>query len=285
MLNQSKIKSAGQILLIPNEFIRSNPNQPRRYYPCSEMEELTQSVRKNGIIQPISVKKIGPEEYELIAGERRLRAARNVGLRTVPCIIMNVGETKSALYNLIENLQRADLHFFEEAVGLQNVLRITDTTQEELASTIGKSQSFISNKLRLLRLTEEHRTKIIESGLTERHARCLLSLENDEQRDRALSIMADKHLSVDESERLIRQILSRASKRTKPTIKVFKDVRLFINTLNHAVDTMRKAGIEADSIKSETDTYIEYVVRIPKLDNLAIKVERTDSADSATTAA
>lgn len=272
MLNPYKLKSAGQILLIPQEKIKPNPNQPRKIFSGNEMEELTQSVRENGIIQPITVRKLSSDRYELIAGERRLRAARNVGLKTVPCILMNINETKSSLYNLIENIQRTNLNFFEEALGLRNILISTGMTQDEMSKMLGKSQSYISNKLRLLKLTEEQRQKIIDNNLSERHARCLLSLENHEQIERVLSIIADKHLSVADSEKLVNQILSHCVKRNKPTIKVFKDVRLFINTLNHAVDTMRKAGIDADSIKSETDTYIEYVVRIPKLENLAIKV-------------
>lgn len=272
MLNSYKLKSAGQILLIPQEMIKPNPNQPRKIFSGNEMEELTQSVRENGLIQPITVRKLSSDRYELIAGERRLRAARNVGLKTVPCILMNINETKSSLYNLIENIQRTNLNFFEEALGFRNILISTGITQDELSKMLGKSQSYISNKLRLLKLTEEQRQKIIDNNLSERHARCLLSLENHEQIDRVLSIMADKHLSVADSEKLVNQILNHSVKKNKPTIKVFKDVRLFINTLNHAVDTMRKAGIDADSIKSETDTYIEYVVRIPKLENLAIKV-------------
>ena len=272
MLNSYKLKSAGQILLIPQEMIKPNPNQPRKIFSGNEMEELTQSVRENGLIQPITVRKLSSDRYELIAGERRLRAARNVGLKTVPCILMNINETKSSLYNLIENIQRTNLNFFEEALGFRNILISTGITQDELSKMLGKSQSYISNKLRLLKLTEEQRQKIIDNNLSERHARCLLSLENHEQIDRVPSIMADKHLSVADSEKLVNQILNHSVKKNKPTIKVFKDVRLFINTLNHAVDTMRKAGIDADSIKSETDTYIEYVVRIPKLENLAIKV-------------
>ncbi len=272
MLSQSKPKSAGQILLIPQEYIRPNPNQPRRFYSNKEMEELTLSIRENGILQPITVRKVSSQEYELIAGERRLRAARNVGLKAIPCIIMNVDTQKSATYSLIENLQRCDLNFLEEAKAIQKLIEFSGSTQEEVAKTLGKSQSAISNKLRLLRLTEEQQEIIINNGLTERHARCLLSLSDEEQINRILSIIADKHLSVTESERLVKQLLNRMNKKTRPTIKLFKDVRLFINTLNHAVDTMRQAGIEADSIKSETDAYIEYVVRIPKPDNLAIRV-------------
>lgn len=283
MINQSKPKSAGQILLIPQEYIRPNPNQPRRFYSNKEMEELTSSIRENGILQPITVRKISMQEYELIAGERRLRAARNVGIKAIPCIIMNVDTKKSAAYSLIENLQRCDLNFLEEAVAIQKLIESSGSTQEEVAKILGKSQSAISNKLRLLRLTEEQQEIIINNQLTERHARCLLSLGDEEQINRVLSIIADKHLSVAESERLVKQILNRTNKKTRPTIKLFKDVRLFINTLNHAVDTMRQAGIEADSIKSETEAYIEYVVRIPKPDNLAIKVgvSSEQQADSA----
>lgn len=272
MLNQSKPKSAGQILLIPQEYIRPNPNQPRRFYSNKEMEELTNSIRENGILQPITVRKISSQDYELIAGERRLRAARNVGIKAIPCIIMNVNTQKSAAYSLIENLQRCDLNFLEEARAIQKLIEFSGATQEEVAKTLGKSQSAISNKLRLLRLTEEQQEIIINNELTERHARCLLSLTDEEQINRILGIIADKRLSVTESERLVKQVLNRMNKKTRPTIKLFKDVRLFINTLNHAVDTMRQAGIEADSIKSETDAYIEYVVRIPKPENLAIKV-------------
>lgn len=278
MLRQSKIKSAGQILLIPQEKISPNPSQPRKIFSENEMEELTHSIRENGIIQPITVRKLSSGRYELVTGERRLRAARNAGLKTVPCILMNISEAKSSLYSLIENIQRSDLNCFEEALGFKNILISTGITQDELSKILGKSQSYISNKLRLLKLTEEQRVKIIESNLSERHARCLLSLENSEQIERVLSIIADKHLSVSDSERLVQQVINRSAKKNKPTIKIFKDVRLFINTLNHAVDTMRKAGIEADSIKSETDTYIEYVVRIPKLDNLAIKVDTKKAA-------
>ena len=280
MLNQNKTKSAGQILLIPQEYIRPNPNQPRKFYNTGEMEELTQSIRENGILQPVTVRKIKNSEYELISGERRLRAARNVGLLAIPCILMNVDSNKSAIFSLVENLQRSDLNFFEEAAAIRNIINTTGATQEEIAKTLGKSQAAISNKLRLLKLTDEQQHIIINSNLTERHARCLLSLESSEQISRVLELIADKHLSVQDSEKLVRQILNYANKKNKPTVKLFKDVRLFINTLNHAVDTMRRAGIEADSVKSETDAYIEYVVRIPKIENLTIKVGRNNSDEN-----
>lgn len=272
MISSSKPKSVGSILLIPQEYIKPNPNQPRRLYSMNEMEELTQSIRENGIIQPISVRKISSTSYELISGERRLRAARNVGLKTVPCIIMNIDSKKSAIYSLVENLQREDLNFFEEANAINNLLAVTGCTQEELSKILGYSQSAISNKLRLLKLTDDQQKIILESGLSERHARCILSLDSTEQIDRVLALIADRRLTVLESERLIKQIKNREQGQTKPSVKLFKDVRIFINTLNHAVDTMRRSGIEADSIKSETDSYIEYVVRIPKIDNLTLKV-------------
>ncbi|MDD6807292.1 MAG: ParB/RepB/Spo0J family partition protein [Oscillospiraceae bacterium] len=272
MISSSKSKSAGKILLIPQEYIKPNPNQPRRFFQAKEMEELTQSVRENGIIQPISVRKLSNTSYELISGERRLRAARNVGLKNVPCILMNIDSKKSAIYSLVENLQRENLNFFEEANAINNLMKMTSATQEDISKILGCSQSAISNKIRLLKLSEQQQAIIISNGLSERHARCLLSLESEEQIDRVLSFIADKRLSVSDSEKLVKQIHGRERKQTKPSVKLFKDVRIFVNTLNHAVETMRRSGIEADSIKSETDSYIEYVVRIPKIDNLSFKI-------------
>ncbi|HOL79787.1 MAG TPA: nucleoid occlusion protein, partial [Clostridiales bacterium] len=149
-------------------------------------------------------------------------------------------------------------------------------SQESIAKKLGKSQSCLSNKLRLLRLTPDMREKIMKAGLTERHARALLRLDTNEQRERALGIIADRRLNVAETDRLIGQMLKRSIQKRKPAIKVFKDVRIFINTLNNAVDTMRKAGIEADSAKSETPEYIEYIVRIPKITS-----SKTDTISSA----
>ena len=203
----------------------------------------------------------------MVAGERRLRAARLVGITKVPCIVNDISESDSAVFAIIENLQRQNLDFFEEAEALATLVSDYRMSQEELCKKLGKAQSTLSNKLRLLRLSEEMRYKITRAGLSERHARALLSLSDEVQRARALSIIIDRHLTVNESEALIEQMLRKNEAPKRQILKGFKDIRIFINTLNNAVDTIRRAGIDADSVKTETDEYVEYIVRIPKLED------------------
>lgn len=276
-MKSNKYKIGGQIILVPQEEIFPNPNQPRKRFDFDELEGLAQSIRQNGIIQPIAVRVNEKGQYELISGERRLRASRLVGITRIPCIIMEANDSKSALFALIENIQRTDLSFFEEAVAIDKLINEYGMSRDEVCKKLGKAPPTVSNKLRLLRLPEEIRLKIVQENLTERHARALLRLNNLSQIQRALSIISEKRLNVEESERLIDQILNSDSRRRQPPVKLFKDVRIFVNTLNHAVDTMRRAGIEADSAKSETDEYIEYIVRIPKTGNCVIKAKRTSA--------
>lgn len=270
----SKQKTGGQILLIPHEDISPNRSQPRKRFDCDELEGLAESIRQNGIIQPLIVRCLPNGQYELIAGERRLRAARIVGIPRIPCVVMQISDEKSAVLAVLENIQRQNLGFFEESEALIHIMRMYAISQEELAARLGKAPSTISNKLRLLRLPEDVRLEITKAGLTERHARALLKLDNEAQIRRALSIIVERRLNVAESERLIDQMLQKGIKPRKAPLKLFKDVRLFVNTLNHAVDTMRRAGIEADSAKSETEEYIEYVVRIPKSSGYVIRARK-----------
>lgn len=276
-MKNGKYKIGGQIILVPQEEIYPNPNQPRKRFDFDELESLAQSIRQNGIIQPIAVRVNAKGEYELISGERRLRASRLVGITQIPCIIMDASDEKSALFALIENMQRSDLGFFEEAQAIEKLITDYGMSRDEVCKKLGKAAPTISNKLRLLRLPEEIRLKITQENLTERHARALLRLTTISQIERALSIIAGKRLNVTETERLVTQILTNDSRRRQPPVKLFKDVRIFVNTLNHAVDTMRRAGIEADSAKSETDEYIEYIVRIPKTGNCVIKARKTSA--------
>lgn len=276
-MKSGKYKIGGQIILVPQEEIYPNPNQPRRRFDFDELEGLAQSIRQNGIIQPIAVRINSKGDYELISGERRLRASRLVGITQIPCIIMDADDEKSALFALLENVQRSDLGFFEEAVAIDKLITDYGMSREDVCKKLGKAPPTISNKLRLLRLPEEIRLKITQENLTERHARALLRLTSVSQMERAMSIIAEKRLSVSETERLVSQILTNDSHRRQPPVKLFKDVRIFVNTLNHAVDTMRRAGIEADSAKSETDEYIEYIVRIPKSRNCCIKAKKTSA--------
>ncbi|MEG0546405.1 MAG: ParB/RepB/Spo0J family partition protein [Oscillospiraceae bacterium] len=271
MKTRNKVKTTGQIYLIPQENIVPNPNQPRKRFDYEELEGLAQSIRINGILQPITVRQLDDDKFELVAGERRLRAARLVGLTQIPSIVTDIDAKKSAVFSLLENLQRQDLDFFEEAEAIEKLIGEFSMSQDEIGKRLGKAQSTLSNKLRLLRLPEEMRYKLAKSGLTERHARALLSLPDDNERGRALSIMIDRHLNVAESERLIDQMLNRNSAYKNPT-RGIRDVRIFINTLNHAVDTIRRAGVDADAARSETEEYIEYVVRIPKLEQLRLKM-------------
>lgn len=276
-MKSAKYKIGGQIILIPQEDIYPNPNQPRSRFDFDELEGLAQSIRQNGIIQPIAVRVNASGNYELISGERRLRASRLVGISLIPCIIMEASDEKSALFALIENMQRSDLGFFEEASAIEKLIVDFNISRDDVCRKLGKAAPTISNKLRLLKLPEDVRLKITQEGLTERHARALLRLPTRAQLDRALSIISDKRLNVAESEKLIDQMLSADKSSKKPTVKLFKDVRIFVNTLNHAVDTMRRAGIEADSAKSETDEYIEYIVRIPKTRSCVIRTKRSSA--------
>lgn len=260
----SKNKASCQIQLIPHENIKPNPHQPRVRFDYNELEGLACSIRSNGLLQPINVRVLSDGSFELISGERRLRAARMIGMNNIPCVVMNVSDEQSALFAIIENVQRQNLDFFEEAVALEKLMIDHGLSQEQIAKKLGKSPSSLSNKLRLLRLPEEMRDKITYAGLTERHARALLSLPDNITRARVLDIVIERHLTVAETEQLVRDVHRRKKEPKKAHVKVYKDMRIFLNTLNHAVDTIRKAGIEADTAKSETDEYFEYVIRISK---------------------
>lgn len=277
-MKQQKVKSTAEIYNIPQTLIVPNPNQPRKRFDYDELENLAQSIRENGILQPITVRKREDKKYELVSGERRLRAARLVGMVKIPSIVINIDDKNSAMFSIIENLQRQSLNFFEEAEAIEKLVGEYAMSREEVAQKLGLAPSTVSNKLRILRLPEEMRFEFARSGLTESHARALLMLEDDNQRARALSIIVDRHLNVAESERMINQMINRNNSSRNP-LRGIRDVRLFINTLNHAVDTIRRAGVEADAARSETEEYIEYVVRIPKSEQLRIALPgETDEA-------
>lgn len=277
-MKQQRVKSTAEIYNIPQAMIVPNPNQPRKRFDYDELENLAQSIRENGILQPITVRKREDKKYELVSGERRLRAARLVGMVKIPSIVINIDDKNSEMFSIIENLQRQSLDFFEEAEAIEKLVGEYAMSREEVALKLGLAPSTVSNKLRILRLPEEMRFELARAGLTESHARALLMLEDDNQRARALSIIVDRHLNVAESERMINQMINRNNRSRNP-LRGIRDVRLFINTLNHAVDTIRRAGVEADAARSETEEYIEYVVRIPKSEQLRIALPgETDEA-------
>lgn len=257
-----------KVLMVSTIQIRPNKTQPRRNFDEEELRSLSRSIVENGILQPLVVRRINATEFELIAGERRLRAAVMAGLSKVPCVVHKCSDKESALLALIENLQRTDLSMFEEARGIARLIRKYGLTQEQAAVKLGKKQSTVANKLRLLRLTFEEQEWILTANLSERHARALLRISDEGLRREVLSRIITDNMSVGESEAFVTDVLMKRSSgapEKRPERKaVIKDVRIFVNTINKAVDTMRLSGINAISRRSETDEYIEYTVKIPK---------------------
>lgn len=255
-----------RVLIIPVEQIAPNPHQPRTSFSDSELRQLSDSIRQNGILQPLTVRQVG-ERFELIAGERRLRAAKIAGLRAVPCIVMEISERNSAILALVENIQRQDLNFFDEAAAIEKLITYYGMTQEDAAIKLGKAQSTIANKLRLLRLTPPEREMLMEHQLTERHARALLKLGSPEERLQILDKVVKHRLNVEKTEHLIDEKLGKEREREsfRKRKVLFRDVRLFTNTIQKAIETMQAAGIPAASQKMQFDDYIEYRVRIPLL--------------------
>ena len=249
--------------LAPDRIV-PNPNQPRRDFPKEELEQLAESIRQNGLLQPIVVRR-DRDGYVLVAGERRWRACKMAGLLTIPAIVQDYSASEGAVLALIENMQRSDLNFFEEAAAIYALMRDRSMTQEETARRLGMSQPALANKIRLLRLSGEEQRIILENRLTERHARALLRVDDPIRRVQALKAIVERRLNVAQTEALIKDILSEAEPVQKPKRTfIAKDVRLFLNTIDHAVKAMKSAGIRAVSKKRETDDYFECVVRIPK---------------------
>ena len=255
-------RTAGQVLLIPIEKIKPNPNQPRRQFEQGELVNLAISIRMNGILQPLSVRQTACG-YELISGERRLRAARLAGLSAVPCILVDANELNSAVYALIENLQRQNLGYFEEAMAIEKLMRQFSLSQEDAARRLGKAPSTVSNKLRLLSLPEEAQRLLAENGLSERHARALLRLEQSQVLP-VLQKVIEKRMNVAQTESYIDDLLLAKKTAKRKTKRLFSDVRIFLNTIQNAFDTMKSAGINADLQSSETGEYYLYEIRIPK---------------------
>ncbi|MCC8196518.1 MAG: ParB/RepB/Spo0J family partition protein [Ruminococcus sp.] len=259
-----KEKTAAKVVEIPCEEISPSPYQPRKTFERDELMNLAASIKADGIISPLSVRETS-RGYELIAGERRLRAAMIAGLETVPCIIIEASDRTSALLSLVENLQREDLSFFEEADAISKLIDLYGMTQEDAAYRLGYAQSTLANKLRLLKLTSSQRQIITENGLTERHARALLKLPTDEKRDEALKKIVRGKLNVEKTEALVDSMLEHEKycQRIRKGSAIFKDLRLFTNTINKAVETMQIAGVDVNVDKTQTDGYVDYHIRIP----------------------
>ncbi len=261
-----KEKVINKVIEVEIERIIVNPYQPRTQFG-DDLNELAESIKHNGLLQPLTVKQ-ADDKYILIAGERRLRALKLLGMNVAPCIVIDVTDRNSAVLALVENIQRKDLHFFDEAEALLKLLDFYGMTQEDCAVKLGKNQSTIANKLRLLKLSDEVRHKIRESNLTERHARALLKLNDEKLQLQAIQTISERKYNVEQAERLINIINGKEEERESIRRRsgAFRDIRLFVNTINKAVETMKAAGINADSQKIKENGYIEYIVRIPTND-------------------
>ncbi|HAA43495.1 MAG TPA: nucleoid occlusion protein [Ruminiclostridium sp.] len=274
--NRLRIEKAGKgeeqknITYINIENIRPNPYQPRKQFNKISLEELCESVRQYGVIQPINVRRLSTNMFELVAGERRLRAATMAGLKKIPCIIVNINDNDSAVLALIENLQREDLSYMEEAEGYNNLINEHGFTQEELAKKIGKSQSTIANKIRLLKLPPLVKKILADNNLTERHARALLKLHDEQLQLKVLKRVCEKGLNVKKTEELIEKAIERYTKNENEKknkvvfTKAIKDIRIFINTIKQAIILMKKSGVNAKAAQFDRGSYVEFIIRIPK---------------------
>jgi ParB family chromosome partitioning protein len=255
-----------KISYISTELISPNIYQPRKYFNEEAIDELAQSIKIYGIIQPLTVRRLSADRYELVAGERRLRAAKKLGLIEVPAILTDITDKDSAAIALLENLQREDLNYIEEAEAYYNLIKDHSYTQEQLAETIGKKQSTIANKIRLLKLDSEIRVILFDNKLTERHARALLKLPTPELQKKVLNLVVAKSLNVKKTEELIEKELLKITHQeiaadVKKRVKGFFSPKLYINTVRQVFD---KAGIDAQYKSKELDDCIEITVVIPK---------------------
>ena len=261
----TELRELGKILDIPIEQVYPNPNQPRQHFDSQNLAELAKSISQDGIIQPLTVRRVD-RHFELISGERRLRGAKIAGLRRVPCIVVDISNQRSAILALVENIQRADLNYFEEAEAISLLIKEFGLTQEETALRLGMAQSTVANKLRLLKLPTQERHMIFKNKLTERHARALLRIADESQRRLVLAHVIEDNLTVDATEKYILSLerqgkIKESYSRRAP---VLKDIRLFFNTVDKAVKVMKMAGIDAEVKKKKHGGMIEYTILVPE---------------------
>ncbi len=263
-MKQRGLPEAGRVLRVPVEAIAPNPAQPRRDFDAEALEGLAESIARYGILQPLTVRRAG-EGYELVAGERRLRAAVLAGLAEVPCLLLKLTDEDSSVLALIENLQRRDLDFVEEAEAIARLIRDYGLSQEEAARRLGRSQSAVANKLRLLRLSPALLLALREAGLTERHARALLRLPTEELRRRALDEVVKRGLSVARTEALAEALLRETREAAAPRRAfVLRDARLLLNSIRHALAFAETAGLPASCEERETEDAVTLTITVPK---------------------
>lgn len=272
-------KQSEVILDLPVAEIQPNPFQPRVYFDPAQLEELANSIRQYGVLQPVIVRLVD-EKYQLVSGERRFRASMLAGRETIPALLRQLGDREVAEMALIENLQREDLNYFEEAEGYARLIQEFQITQEEVARKMGKSQPTVANKLRLLHISERVRREISVDVITERHVRSLLKLKNEEQQLEVLNRIYKNNLNVRQTDELIENMLITEEKnmreqKKKKMMKAIKDMKIFVNTIRGTVKTIQDAGLPAEVTENENDDYLEVVIRLPKKD-----MQQTDVQES-----
>ncbi len=264
LLPKKGIFDSGRVQFLPVDSIVPNPHQPRTVFSQSDLEELAGSIQALGVLQPLTVRR-REGGWELIAGERRLRAAKLAGLREVPCLALQVDSQASSLMALVENLQRRDLDFLEEAQALRRLIDVFHLSQEDAARRLGKSQSAVANKLRLLKLSPAALTTLQEGGCTERHARALLRLPGASAQEKAALRVVEQRLTVAQTEDMVEAlVLAQSPKQRRRTLFIMKDVRVFLNTVTHGLDLIRSSGVDAKYSREDTEEDILLTIRIPR---------------------
>lgn len=264
-LLSKKNKEINKVVLVPLDEIHSNPNQPRRHFEEQGIRELAASIEENGLLQPVTLRKISQNNYELIAGERRTLAYKSLGEECIPAIVEEYSDGQSAVLALIENLQRRDLNYFEEALGIARLMNEQNLTQQQASEKLGKAQSTVANKLRLLKFSYSIQKLMLNKNLTERHARALLPLAGENGLSEVIEYVDEKKLNVEQTEEYVAGLIEAKNKKMSSGKRfIVKDMRLFTNSINKAVSMLNSAGIPAVSRRVETDLAIEYIINVPK---------------------
>ncbi|KMK95612.1 MULTISPECIES: nucleoid occlusion protein [Rossellomorea] len=257
--DRDEVKKIPVSQIVPNRF------QPRTIFNDDKIEELSRTIHIHGIIQPIVVREYGEDQFEIIAGERRFRAVSKLGWETVPAIVKNMNDTETASVALIENLQREELSPIEEAIAYGKLLELHELTQEALAQRLGKGQSTVANKLRLLKLPEEVQGALLDKKITERHARALIPLKNAEKQVQLLQEVVEKNLNVKQTEDRVNKMQEASDKKPKPKRKAFsKDMRIAVNTIRQSLNMVSDSGINLDAEEEEHEEFYQFTIRIPK---------------------